>query len=97
MPATMVANNALVERAVLVHHEALRRLSRVFHRVSAGHRLGLVPGESGTSCAHALETGMFAFRCRRMLSADCLGRLACNFKSGMTSPAVGRLAGPGSQ
>ncbi len=79
MIEAFLINSALVTLAVLVHYEALYRLSVLIPKMTIRYRFRVVIGLFGSICAHVIEIWLFAFGYYFMHSAAQFGSLRGNF------------------
>ncbi len=80
MLATFIVNGLLITLAVLIHYEALFRLSKWMPLLNIRkHRSRILVAVFGILCAHVLEIWLFAFGYYFMSGFEVFGQLAGNF------------------
>ncbi len=79
MIAAFIVNSILVAVAVLIHYEALNRLSILIPKLPIKHRLRVLFGIFGTLIAHVIEIWVFAFGYYFMVHHDGFGALEGHF------------------
>ncbi len=65
--------------AVLVHYEALYRLSKLMPNLVMPHRYRVLAAVFGTLCAHVIEVWLFGFGYYFVIESLSLGTLMGNF------------------
>jgi hypothetical protein len=79
-----LVNGGLVAAAVLIHYEALYRLTRLIPRLGwVQERYRLLVGLFGAMIAHVVEIWMFAFAYYAMIGSGRFGALQGNFEYGL--------------
>jgi uncharacterized membrane protein len=79
MIAAFLLNAALVVIVVLIHFEALNKLSLITPRIPIQHRLRVLIGISGALIAHVIEIFVFAFGYYFMVNQAGFGTLIGRF------------------
>ncbi len=80
MLAIFIVNSILITTAVLIHYEALYRLSKLMPTLDIlRHRSRILVAVFGILCVHVLEIWLFAFGYYFMSGYDLFGHLAGNF------------------
>jgi hypothetical protein len=79
MIAAFLLNAALVVIVVLIHFEALNKLSLITPRIPIQHRLRVLIGISGALIAHVIEIFVFAFGYYFMVNQPGFGTLIGRF------------------
>jgi len=74
-----LVNSVLVIACVVIHYEALYRLTTLMPRLGVRHRYRIVLGVLGALVAHAVEVWLFAFAYYVMHHAEGWGELSGNF------------------
>lgn len=83
MIAAFVLNAALVAIAVLIHFEALNKLSLITPKIPIKHRLRVLIGVSGALIAHVIEIFVFAFGYYFMVNQAGFGTLIGRFDNSL--------------
>ncbi|HSG93840.1 MAG TPA: potassium channel family protein [Methylotenera sp.] len=79
MIAAFVLNATIVAIVVLIHFEALNKLSLIIPRIPIQHRLRVLVGVSGALIAHVVEIFVFAFGYYFMVNQAGFGTLIGHF------------------
>lgn len=79
MIAAFVLNATLVAIVVLIHFEALNKLSLITPKIPIQHRLRVLIGVSGALIAHVIEIFVFAFGYYFMVNQAGFGTLIGRF------------------
>jgi uncharacterized membrane protein len=83
MIAAFLLNAALVVIVVLIHFEALNKLSLITPRIPIQHRLRVLIGISGALIAHVIEIFVFAFGYYFMVNQPGFGTLIGRFDNSL--------------
>ena len=81
MLAAFFLNLVLVAFSVLIHFEALNKLSVLIPLVSIKHRMRVLVGVFGALIAHVVEIWIFGFGYYYMVNHDGYGKLAGSFEN----------------
>ncbi|GAB3105227.1 two pore domain potassium channel family protein [Aestuariicella hydrocarbonica] len=79
MLTDFLINSLVVTVAVLIHYEALYRITLYIPKMNIKHRYRIVVGVFGALIAHACEVWVFALAYYCMHRADGWGKLVGNF------------------
>ncbi len=79
MFTTTILVSLLVASVVLIHYEALYRLSLLMPIEARMHRYKILAGVLGALCAHVIEIWLFALGYYFMVNAEAFGTLTGNF------------------
>jgi uncharacterized membrane protein len=83
MIAAFVLNATLVAIVVLIHFEALNKLSLLTPKIPIQHRLRVLIGVSGALIAHVIEIFVFAFGYYFMVNQTGFGTLIGRFDNSL--------------
>ena len=83
MIAAFLLNAALVAIVVLIHFEALNKLSLITPKIPIQHRLRVLIGISGALIAHVIEIFVFAFGYYFMVNQPGFGKLIGRFDNSL--------------
>lgn len=84
MISAFILNSLLVGAAILIHYEALYRLSNLIPKLSVSHHFRVVIALFGAMCAHVIEIWLFAFGYYFLINFDNFGSLSGNFNNSLT-------------
>ena len=83
MLEAFIVNSLLVAIAVLIHFEALDKLSAFIPKLSIRRRLGVLICVFGAMLAHVMEIWVFAFGYYFMIKQEGFGQLLGNFDNSL--------------
>lgn len=83
MISAFILNAAIVAIAVLIHFEALNKLSLITPKIPIQHRLRVLVGVSGALIAHIVEIFVFAYGYYFMLHQSGYGNIIGRFDSSL--------------
>ncbi len=84
MLAIFIVNSILITVAVLIHYEALYRLSKLMPTLDIlRHRSRILVAVFGILCVHVVEIWLFAFGYYFMSRHEMFGQLAGNFNGSL--------------
>lgn len=85
MIAVVLVNSLVVATAVLIHYEALLRLTLLVQRLRMHHRYRIVVGVVGALVAHTVEVWVFAAAYYWMHHTEGWGSLEGNFDGSLAA------------
>ena len=79
----IIVNISIIALAVLIHYEALYRLSAAIPKMKIKHRFRIVVGVFGALAAHSLEIMLFAIAYYLLSKYPQMGHLTGNFNGSL--------------